>query len=304
MKLIGHQKQWELLQKITKLGKIPHAFLFYGEEAIGKKKLALEFIKLLDCQSSSSRPCQDCRSCQDIEKNASPDLVIVEPEEGEIKIGQIRELHKKLALRSYAAPFKAAIINQAHCMNQEAQSAFLKLLEEPKGQTILILVSEYPEALLPTILSRLETLKVSPLLDTEIEDYLKSQKVPVEKIKQLIFLASGKPGRVIAFLGDPAKQAEYEKLIKEIGDLGNLDLAERFRYAEKLTKDQGDLKEVLDIWLGYFRGLLLSSVKNPSKEYPTIKLQRILKLTQSISQLISTTNINSRLALEVLMLEL
>ena len=140
-------KQLEFLKKMVELGRIPHALLFYGPDNQGKKDMALEFVKLINGEDSA--------------RGVHPDLFFVGPAEDtqEIKIAQIRDLHAKLSLRSYSAPFKAAIIEQAHCLNDEAQSAFLKLLEEPKGQTIFILITEYPEMLFPTILSRVEKLR-------------------------------------------------------------------------------------------------------------------------------------------------
>ncbi|MBA7634680.1 DNA polymerase III subunit tau [subsurface metagenome] len=266
--MISHQKQWQYLKKTAELGKTPHALLFYGQASIGKKTLASEFIKLLNCQQENfiDRPCQKCRSCLDIEKNVHPDLFVVEPQDNkEIKISQIRDLHTRLSLRSYSAPFKTVIINQAHCLNQEAQSAFLKLLEEPKGRTLFVLITEYPEMLLPTILSRVERLRFYSALKTV----------------------------------DP-----QEKRIKEILQIGRSDLAMRFQYAQKLSQEPRDLKEILDLWLRYFREVLLLTINNKSKDYSIAKLQRILRLIQTTSFLISTTNVNPRLALEMFMLEL
>jgi DNA polymerase III delta' subunit len=269
--MIVHQKQWQFLRKTAELGKTPHALLFYGPDSIGKRTLALEFIKLLNCQSPDfrKRPCGICRSCQDIEKKVHPDLFIVEPQENkEIKIAQIRDLNTNLVLKSYSAPYKAAIIDQAHCLNQEAQSAFLKILEEPKGKTIFILISQYPEMMLPTILSRVERLR---------------------------------------FYSVPAKTRHSEfqkKVIAEILKMSGQDLNSRFQYAKELAEKTQNLKEILDVWLSYFREALLAGVNGKSKGYPLAKLKRILKTIQTTNFLISTTNVNPRLALEILMLEL
>lgn len=237
------QKQWELLKKMAELGRIPHALLFYGP-AREKKSLALEFVKLVNGEIS--------------EKRVHPDLFMVGPQDDkEIKISQIRELHSSLSLKSHSAPFKSVIIDKAHCLNQEAQSAFLKLLEEPKGHTIFILVTEYPEMLLPTILSRVERLR-----------FYSGQKRDFPPEEQ-----------------------------KKISKISQSNLAKRFQYAKELSENPQNLKEILENWLGYFREALLS---NP-RQTKTIK---ILKLLQTTHYLISTTNINPRLALEILMLEL
>ncbi len=269
--MIAHQKQWQLLRKTAELGKIPHALLFYGQGSIGKKRVALEFIKLLNCENPvfADRPCARCRPCRDIEKNVHPDLAIVEPQENkEIKIAQIRELHANFALKPYSAPFKTAIIDKAHCLNQEAQSAFLKLLEEPRGNSLFILISEYPEMLLPTILSRVERFGFySSVVRTERDE-------------------------------------RQKKLIAEIVKASQQDLVARFQYAKKLSDQSQDLKEILDVWLDYFREILLATVNHQARDYSVAKLRKILKTIQSTNFLLSTTNVNARLALEMLMLEL
>lgn len=267
----NYQKQWHFLKKSVELDKMPHALLFYGQDGSSQVTLALDFIKLLNCQNDrfDERPCQKCRSCRDVEKRVHPDLFIIEPKEGkEIKINQIRELNSCFSLRAYSAPFKTAVIVQAHCLNGQAQSAFLKLLEEPKGKTLFILITEYPEMLLSTILSRVERL------------------------------------RFYSFLAEPQRDDYQKKIIAEIIQVSKQDLAKRFQYAQKLAGTGKDLRKILDIWSVYFRENLLASINGGVKTYSLTKLSKILRLIQTISFLISTTNINSRLALEMLMLEL
>ena len=266
--LVDHQKQWELLKKSAGLGKIPHAYLFYGEDSVEKKTIALEFIKLINCEDKdfNLRPCQKCRSCRDIEKKIHPDFILIEPRDREIQIAQIRELKVRLSLRSYSAPFKSVIINKAHLLNQEAQSAFLKLLEEPKGKTLFILTTEYPDVLLPTILSRLERLRF----------YSSSAKT----------------------------QTDYQKkIIAEISRISRSNLVSRFRYAKELSKEPQNLKEVLDIWLRHFREVLLSCLRQGSGGQ-IARLEKTLRTIQNTNFLISTTNVNPKLALEALMLDL
>lgn len=196
----------QFLKKATELGRIPHALLFYGGSGEEKMSAALEFVKLVNGEDALN--------------GVRPDLAIIEPEEErEIKISQIRELHNKFSLKSYSAPFKVAVINHAHYLNREAQSAFLKLLEEPKGQTIFILMTEYPEMLLPTILSRVERLRF----------YSSS--------RQLL----------------PKEDAEKISKIAKSG------LDKLFQYAKELADgDSQDLRKTLENWLSYFREVLLA----------------------------------------------
>ena len=304
--IIGHQKQWRFLKKSVELGKISHAYLFCGEEHLGKKRMALEFVKLINGGNFDL---------------GHPDLILIspptknmvggQPERESIQIAQIRELIRKLFLKPYSAPFKVALIDQAHLMTKEAQHSFLKTLEEPKGRTILILITEAPERLLATIPSRCEIIKFSPVKEVEIKSYLR-EKLSDKDCEETSKFCLGRPGEAVDFVSDPQKLENRKKIIKELIKISNSGIASRFQFAKELSRES-NLKEILEIWLSYFRNVLLE--KNGahrrwegggrvSSQYTFPKLKNILNQIQNTNFLISTTNINSRLAMEILMLEL
>jgi len=291
--IIGHQKQWRNLQSMQESKNIPHAMLFCGSESLGKKTTAFEFLKLLFGENILKHP----------------DFVFLEPSENEIQIAQIRDLNWKLSLKPFFGAYKAAIIDRAHLMNQEAQNCFLKTLEEPKGNTVIILVSEYPSMILPTIRSRIQKIKFFPVAKTEIENYLKTKKAQENEVKIISELAMGRPGLAIEFLLNPQKLADLKMKIKEFSDVLNCDLGQRFLYAKKLSQEDNQ-KETLDIWLNYFRNLLLAKINlqrkwiAPQKEYSFYQLKSILKNIQTMIFLARTTNVNQRLSLEVLLTEM
>lgn len=331
--IIGHKKQWQFLKKSAELGKISHAYLFFGQERLGKKTLAFEFAKLLNCQNPdfSKRPCQKCSSCEAIQKSLSqnieqyPDLAILEPKKlvskktsqkkEEIQISQIRDLIWRLSLHSFSSPYKIAIIDKAHFMNQEAQSCFLKTLEEPRGDTVLILITEYPEMLLPTIRSRVQKIKFNPVEKIEIENFLKSKGIPDEKAKDMSSFSFEKPGLVLEFFSDLKNFEKQKQRIAELLKIAskNSTVSARFNYAKDITSENSDLKEILEMWLRFFRNILILRIgKDKEKEqineyfgnYSISKLEAVINLIQNTIFLISKTNINQKLALEVLMLEL
>lgn len=290
--IIGHQKQWQFLKQSAKSGRFSHAYLFSGPEKIGKKTIAFEFIKLINGE--------------DILKREHSDLILVEPIGQEIRIPQIRELSWRLSLKPYSAPVKVAIIDQAHCLNQEAQNSLLKTLEEPKGSALLILITEAPETLFPTVLSRCERIKFYPVKRSEIEEYLKSQGILPPELEEITKIAMGRPGIAVELACSPQKIEEKKQVIKELIKISKADLFFRFQYAKTISSDPLYLKEVLGIWLNYFRNALLSQVSGGEgfEDYPVAKIKRVLNLIQSTNFLISTTNVNSRLALEILLMEL
>lgn len=290
--LIGHQKQWQVLEKMAKSGKIPHALLFCGLEGLGKKKIAEEFLKLAAKGS-------------DIK---STDVVSIGAEEGEIQIAQIRDLNWKLSLKPLASEFKAAIINNAHLMNQEAQNCFLKTLEEPKGNTLIILIAEFPEKLLPTIHSRVQKIRFYPIERKEISDYLEKNGMDKEEIKIVSEISAGRPGVAINFLNNPEKISDYKKKIKEITNLINSDISERFRYAKELESEK--IKENLGVWLNYFRNIMLSKMNLSEKwvvlkkDYTIDAVRKIISNIQDTVFITSSTNVNKRLAMEILLMEI
>ena len=248
--MINHEKQWEFLKKSAELGRLPHALLFYGQEGLGKKALAIEFSKFL------------------IGKTDAPDFILIEPQGKEIQIKQIRTLMQGLSLKPYLADFKIAVINNAHLMTQESQNCFLKFLEEPTDKTYLILITEYPAMLLPTILSRVQKIRFFPAKGWEKED--------------------------------------DKDLISDLVKIGESDLAFRFQYAKDLPAE--NLKETLDAWLRYFRKIFIHKLNGQETKdfsrYSLIKLKEIIRHIQSTKFLISTTNTNPRLALEILLMEM
>ena len=324
--IIGHEKQWEFLKRSGLIGKLSHAYLFSGPEHLGKKTFAIEFAQYLNCfDKRNDTSCGKCRNCLDIQRNLFPDFLIVEPEpqSKEIQISQIRGLIEKLSFRPYSAKTKIAILASAHLMSQEAQNCFLKFLEEPSGEALIVLITEHPYSLLPTILSRIQKIKFFPVRNEEVKNFLKEKGAREKILEEILPLVSGKPGLAIDFFIDPEKLKEREKFISDLGDLASGDLAFRFKYAENISGESFDFakrKEVLGIWIEYLRNLLLSRVEKkdensplfnppPQKrggagDYSINKIKEAIKFIEEIDSLISNTNINIRLAFEILLMKL
>jgi DNA polymerase-3 subunit delta' len=256
--LIGHKKQWEFLKKKFELGQLSHAYLFTGAEGIGKKFFAKEFVNFIGCKF--------------------PDLLIIEPEDGkEISIAKIREAQNFLAYKSYNGGFKAIIIDGAEKMNQDGQSCFLKTLEEPKGKTILILVSSKPDMLLLTIASRCQTMK-----------FLRPKDLPA----------------------DTGKQKKSQEILGDLTSLINSGFSDKFKYAKSLDFETQDFGEILEVMQKYFRNLLLieAGIEKPIvpiiKKYPIKKIKDIINLIEDINNKFLFTNASPKLALEILLMEL
>lgn len=313
--IVGHQKQWNFLKGKFQSGQLGHAYLFSGPEELGKKSFALDFIKLIDCQDGNGN--DECQNCRLIGQGKHPDVLVVKlkEEKSEIEISQIREVQQFLSLKPYYAPFKAVIIDGAEKMNQEAQSCFLKTLEEPKGNTILILISSLPEMMLQTISSRCQAVKFFPVSALEIKKYLLEKGAQANQAELLANISDGKPGRAINLLENPEKLEKEKKILADLSKVCGMDLAAKFQYVKTLEDDSQ--KEIVLSFIRYFRQLLMLKTgidksagseyypQAPEKirSYPPEKLKKVIELAGTIDFRLLTTNANPKLALEVLLME-
>jgi len=327
--IAGHQKQWDFLKNKFDANQLSHAYLFAGQEQLGKKFLAKELTKLINCKNRKPdlrMPCQKCFSCQAIEKESFPDAMFLRAGErdqlfgdgDEIKISKIREAQNFLSYKSYYGGFKSVVIDNAEKMNQEAQSCFLKTLEEPKGQTLLILVTSKPEMLLPTIFSRCQTIKFFPASQKEIKEFIKDKGMSGEAAQALLMLSEGKPGRAAEFISDPKKLEKEKDDLKKLLSIADSNLAEKFQYVKNFDFEKNKLSDIFQSLERYFRYLLFlkagAEIQNsqsyfpkPSKNlenYPVSKIKKIIRLIESISQQTSSTNSSPKLALEILLMEI
>ncbi|MBU1015112.1 hypothetical protein KKI17_01575 [Patescibacteria group bacterium] len=147
--------QLEYLRRAVEAGKLSHAYLFTGNDGELQEEAALFLLRHLLCEGRE-KPCSSCRQCRIVSSRTHPDVSWVVLQEGakEISIEQVRELRHTLSFTPYEAPLKTAVIPQAHLMNEEAQAALLKTFEEPRGRTLLLLLSTSPGSLLAPLRSR------------------------------------------------------------------------------------------------------------------------------------------------------
>ncbi len=201
MKTIGHEKEKELIRKYLDKNFSSYSFLFEGKRCIGKKIVALQTARAFLCEKDYGFGCGECKDCQlvsntikNIYENQDltphPNLKVVLPEnEKEIKISQIREIIDFLKLKTDKG--KAVIIDDSEKMNIEAANALLKTLEEPPEKTLIILIAENHQKLLPTIVSRTQKIRFKPLKKEEVFQILTLKGVDKEKAKKLALLSEG-----------------------------------------------------------------------------------------------------------------
>jgi DNA polymerase-3 subunit delta' len=183
------------LQRSLQHGRLAHAYLFTGARGSGKQDLARALAQAINCTGREHDACGQCESCRLIAKRQHPDVYWVGPESKSrrIMVDQIRELERSIVLKATMARLKVGIITDAECLNEQAQNAFLKTLEEPPARTIIILLSAEPQRLLPTILSRCLRVSFGPNL--QAENPWRAKVLPL----LMVFAAEPRPGVVHAY---------------------------------------------------------------------------------------------------------
>ena len=304
-KVIGHKKQLDFFSKIIEEGKIPHAFLFFGEDKIGKKTFAFHLAKLILCENKA---CLECKTCLDIDKRISPDVCLIESENNNIEIDKIRMLKEFLSLKSYSNKKKIAIINDAHLMRKDAQNSLLKLLEEPPENSVLILVTNFKEMILETIKSRVQTINFSKVQSEEIEAYLKEKEIEAKLIEETVFYAGGKIGKAIEFLENADQREFFSKTMNYLKRMEIDGFEKRFEYVKEIYEDREIVLEVLNTFERFFRRLmffkLYGKTSDSFKNYSLLKIKNVIEEIQKTKYYFNNTNTNKKLLLENLMINI
>jgi DNA polymerase III subunit delta' len=150
------EPQWRRLISQHQQNRLPHALLITGQTGLGQLEFAEQWAQYLFCEKRTETACGQCRSCRWMVAGTHPDLWRVTPEEAgkNIKIDQIREMQRGLHQTAQRAGYQIALIAPADALNKAAANALLKILEEPPGKVLLLLISHQPGALPATVVSR------------------------------------------------------------------------------------------------------------------------------------------------------
>src|SRR5262245_44530843 len=302
--VLGHERVKSLLDRAIGSGRVPHALLFAGPEGVGKRTLALAFARALICEKGGrGGPCEECIHCRRVLRAIAgidesrvaaakegrkaedaaafnfrlhPDVVLVEPpargRRPEILSAQAEDLVRE----TYKAPFEARarvfVIDDAHALCAgsmvTAANALLKSLEEPPPRAYFVLVTAQPQALLPTIRSRCQTLRLGPLPLELVVERLVKDGLPQEEALLRASLSGGSLGAALE-LDSEAWRAEREALVSlleevlELGTIGRLQAADRLRELEDarraLTMLRALIRDVAALRAGASDGQLLNA---------------------------------------------
>jgi DNA polymerase III subunit delta' len=304
--IVGQNKIKDILVRMLTKQRVPHALLFYGPEGIGKEAIALEMAKALICQQGVPA-CGVCPDCQRISQLNHPDVYFIYPamatttdkEHAEVKqsivrnpylrsnpwasptisIDRIRELKRTSAMTSFENKGRVVIIADAQRMTTEATNSVLKILEEPPDRMTIILTSSQPALLLPTIISRCQGIRFSPLNWNDIATAIRdTQGVEPQRAQLIAKLSSGSLRRALELL-DEAVDEKRERTVDILRSVIRSDV-ERLSLVDEIVSkdDKKTIQEYLEIMLLWFRDAMIinnsgddSMLINPDKRETLVR---------------------------------
>jgi len=201
------EKEYSQLINLESSSKLAHAYLFGGQQGLGKLMLAMHFGHYLLCSSKqNAQPCLSCRDCELFLAGSHPDLRLIQPEDSnEIKIEQVRNTIEFITQTSQRGGYKVVIFRPAEAMNTNSANALLKVLEEPAQNTLIILVSHQPALLMATIRSRCHAVKFNRPSAEKVIPWLEAKNIYASPA-ELLRMANNIPLRALQYADDEALQ--------------------------------------------------------------------------------------------------
>ena len=339
--MIGHEAAQAWLRRALQTNRFAHAYLITGPRSVGKRTFALEIAMAVNCLAPqvADRPDHACQQCRLIERGVHPDVRMVRraPERRMISMrpsatgGPQREYSDNVAfiqsdaqLRPVMGRRKVYVIVYAEELAEDAGNRLLKTLEEPPGFVLFLLTAIERGGVLPTIASRCQELRLRPAPREQLASALSTMGIEAERALQLAALAGGRQGWAVTAAREPAlfeQQQTYGQQLVEALSGSRIDRLVRARaLSERWSSHPETVRETLRAWMSWWRdvmlvqlGLLSRSVHLDAGEQAVLR-QAAARVTReaaraaaaAIQQTLADldTNVNARLALDLLLLRL
>lgn len=354
--ILGNEIIKEYFERTLSNGQISHAYILTGEAGMGRKTLAKTFAMTLLCEenhgdhdpdqislfdsmsfmestemdldrigSDASNagkmkdPCGQCHSCIQFQTDNHPDVIYVTHAKEGIGVDDIREqINGTVQIKPYSSPYKIYIVDEAEKMTVQAQNALLKTLEEPPSYVVILLLTTRADSFLPTILSRCITLKLKPLYDEVIRDYL-MERLHIQKADAEVYtaFARGNLGKAISLSSSDSFADMRYSVMSLLRNARSMDMVLMLETVKRWKEDRLNIQECLDFMQLWYRDVLMFKATQDMaglifrEEYKHIRetstkssfrgIEAILEAIDKAKQRLEA-NVNYELTMELLLL--
>ncbi len=306
--VIGREQVVEHLKNTIRLRKVSHAYIFHGEDGIGKNFIADIFAATLQCEDFETEPCSVCKSCMQAASGNHPDIIRVLHEKATIGVDDIRtQLNNDIQVKPYSSRYKIYIIDEAEKMTEAAQNALLKTIEEPPEYAVIMLLSNNLEAFLPTILSRCVTLNMKTVPKESIKGYLMEHcGIPDYQAELSAAFSGGNLGKAIKYASSEEFVRRRDEVLHLVKHIDEMQINEVMEYLKHLSEEKAMIGEYLDLMLLWYRDVLMFKATRDTaqiiykEELLTIQKQAAAKSFEALNEIIEAfSTVRSRLKYNV-----
>lgn len=341
MTLIGHGDALAWLHRALHTGRLAHAYLITGPRAVGKRTFALEIAQALNCLAPEveDRPDHTCQHCRLIERMVHPDVRLVRraPERRLISLkpqavagpqrdysDNVQFIQSDAQLKPVMGRAKVYVIVNAEELAEDAGNRLLKTLEEPPSSVVFLLTAVERGAVLPTIASRCQEIRLRPARRTELAEALIASGTDAERAEQLAALAGGRQGWAVSAARDAGLFEQQQTYARQLVDVVSGSRVERLLRARALSErwiSQPEMvRETLRVWMSWWHDVLLvqlgltdrvvhleagdqAALTATAKQVDrSVAREATAAIQQTLADL--DTNVNARLVLDLLLLRL
>ncbi|MDR3567588.1 MAG: DNA polymerase III subunit delta' [Syntrophobacteraceae bacterium] len=259
--IVGQHRAVSFLKRVLKKETVPHAFLFSGMTGSGKLATAMEFARAINCLSPRDHDaCGVCESCRKLDEGVHPDVIHVASDGAFIKLDQIRELVKRFRFRPFEGKFRVVIIHDAQKLMEIAANGLLKILEEPPEANLFILLAVESQMLLPTIVSRCCQVRLQPLEDRIVAEWLmREEGLSADSAAGIARLAEGSIEKARWFSRQELIEG-WKKVVERLEGLDRISILDFFPMVSDWAKGRETVERDLEFVKLWVRDLILLRV--------------------------------------------
>lgn len=263
--IVGHEQIIEHLKTAIEMGKVSHAYILNGPDLSGKMMIAEAFARALLCEKQDPDGCGECRSCRQSDDRNNPDIIYVKHDKpNTISVDDIRtQLNNDIVIKPYSNQYKIYIVDEAEKMNQQAQNALLKTIEEPPAYAVIMLLTTNADSFLQTIRSRCITLNLKSVKNDVIKSYLMTEKkIPDYHADVCAAFAQGVVGKAIKLASSDDFNELKESALSLIKRLDDIDLYEMGEAIKQISDYKLQVQDYFDLITVWYRDVLYMKATN------------------------------------------